>query len=263
MMKKFLFASVFALVAAGAFVGCSDDSDGSDDNTPKGNVVTVDFESANLGTDGFIWGKTMASEQEGIDWQGNPIVSKVFDGVLYSEDDAHVKSYFNDYGGTYDTWYGFVVSNQTDRSTEGLTNDKSVYDEGGAGGSKNFAVASYDAYNSVNGAGTPTIEFSVAVQPASIAIANTTYFYLWFEGSSQAEVVDSFVFITGWNNGVKGKEVRVQLADGAAGTVKSGWETVDLSSLGSVTSLTFTITSDDPSGMVPNYFAIDNLVYLK
>ena len=51
------------------------------------------------------------------------------------------------------------------------------------------------------------------------------------------------------------------MADKASGTVQSGWETLDLSSLGTVTSMTFTVESEDT--MCPYYFAIDNLAYEK
>lgn len=51
------------------------------------------------------------------------------------------------------------------------------------------------------------------------------------------------------------------LVDKASETVKSGWETVDLSKLGTVTSLTFTVSTTDSA--CPNYFAIDNLTYEK
>ena len=66
----------------------------------------------------------------------------------------------------------------------------------------------------------------------------------------------------------KGKKIRIRLkgydhdlVDKASETVKSGWETVDLSSLGPVTSLTFTVSTTDFN--CPNYFAIDNLTYEK
>lgn len=233
-MKKLFF---FALAAC-ALAACSDD----DDNAVV--TKTLDFESAGLGDEGYLWGKSLATEQDDVDWQGNPIRTNLFAGVLYTEEDASVKSYFNDYGGTYDTWYGFIVSNHTDRTTEGYANDKSVYAEGGAGGSKNFAVGYYDSYDSAKGAGIPTIEFGSAVKPVSVALANTTYFYLWFEGTSAAEV-------------------RVQMADAATDKVESGWKSVSLEALGSVTSLTFATENDDPSGFVPNYFALDNLTYRK
>lgn len=252
-MKKLFF---FALAAC-ALAACSDD----DDNAVV--TKTLDFESAGLGDEGYLWGKSLATEQDDVDWQGNPIRTNLFAGVLYTEEDASVKSYFNDYGGTYDTWYGFIVSNHTDRTTPGYANDKSVYAEGGAGGSKNFAVGYYDSYDSAKGAGIPTIEFGSAVKPVSVALANTTYFYLWFEGTSAAEVVDAYVIVTGWNNGTKTGEVRVQMADAATDKVESGWKSVSLEALGSVTSLTFATENDDPSGFVPNYFALDNLTYRK
>ena len=66
----------------------------------------------------------------------------------------------------------------------------------------------------------------------------------------------------------KGKKIRIRLkgydhdlVDKASETVKSGWETVDLSSLGTVTSLTFALSTTD--SMCPTYFAIDNLTYEK
>ena len=51
------------------------------------------------------------------------------------------------------------------------------------------------------------------------------------------------------------------LGDKASGTVISGWETVDLSKLGTVSSLIFALSTTD--SMCPNYFAIDNLTYEK
>lgn len=253
-MKKLFFLAF----AACAFAACSDNDDNAADPT-----VTLDFESAELGDGGYLWGKPKATQQEDVDWQGNPMLTNIFSGTLYTEEDASVKSYFNDYGGTYDTWYGFIVSNCTDRTTEGYANDKSVYAAGGAGGSKNFAVGYYDSYDSAKGAGIPTIEFQGEVKPLTVALANTTYFYLWFEGSSKAEVVDAYVIVSGWNKGTKTGEIRVQMADAALKKVKSGWEVVDLKSLGSVTSLTFTTENDDPTGFVPNYFALDDLTYRK
>lgn len=253
MKKSLLFA-----LAATVFAACSDDN-----NYYVNPKTTIGFEDAKLGDTGYLWGKPLATQQDGVDWMGNPIKTNLFSGVLYSEADVAVRSYFNDFGGTYDTWYGFVISSQTDRVTEGYTNDKSVYAEGGDGGSKAFAVGYYDAFGSAAGDGVPMIEFTGGVKPLSVAVANTTYFYLWFKGTSQAEVVDAYVVVTGWNGGVKTGEVRVKMADGTSKEVKSGWETVDLNSLGRVTSLTFTTVNEDLSGYVPNYFAIDNLIYLR
>lgn len=250
-MKKLFYT----LLAAAALAACTDEN-----NYYVDPVAVVDFEEARLGADGYIWGKTLADEIDDEDWMGNPIKSLYYYGPIYAQHDAVLMTYFNDFGGMYDVWNGFVVSSCTDRKTEGFTNDKSVYAEGGDAGSKQFAVAFYSDYTA-DGEGIPTIRFAGGVRPVSIAVANTTYLYLYFKGSNPAPVVDFEAVITGWNSGTKTGEVRVKLADAAAGSVHEGWETVDLSSLGTVTKLTFaTVTSDS---MAPNYLAIDNLAYQK
>lgn len=250
-MKKLFYT----LLAAAALAACSDEN-----NYYVDPVSVMDFEEARLGTDGYIWGKTLASEIDDEDWMGNPIKSLYYYGPLYAQGDAVLMTYFNDFGGMYDVWNGFVVSSCTDRETEGFTNDKSVYAESGDNGSKQFAVAFYSNFTA-DDEGIPTVRFAGGVRPLSIALANTTYLYLYFKGSAPAPVVDFEAVITGWNSGIKTGEVRVKLADGAANLVKEGWETVDLSSLGTVTQLTFAVETSDY--MAPNYLAVDNLVYQK
>ena len=82
--------------------------------------------------------------------------------------------------------------------------------------------------------------------------------YYTKEATSVADVKG---VITGYNGETKSGEVKFVMADKASGTVQSGWETLDLSSLGTVTSMTFTVESEDT--MCPYYFAIDNLAYEK
>ena len=252
-MKRFLVTPPLILLAALAFVGCDDDNDGP-------QIQTIGFEQAALGTDGFIWGKDQATEQDDTDYSGSPIKSNIYYGPVYTEKEAKVYTYYSDYGHTYETWNGFVISNHTDKKTEGYTNDKSVYADGGANGSAQFAAAYYAAWTPDN-RGVPTIEFATAVAPVSVAVANMTYLYLYFKGTKPAALVDVKAVITGYNSGAKTGEVTVMLVDKASETVKSGWETVDLSSLGTVTSLTFALSTTD--SMCPTYFAIDNLTYEK
>lgn len=249
-MKKLFYT----LLAAAAFAACSDD------NYYIDTIHVVDFEEARLGEGGYIWGKPLADAIDDVDWQGNPIQSLYYYGPVYAQGDAVMMTYFNDFGGLYDTWNGFVVSSCTDQKTEGYTNDKSVYAPSGDGGSKQFAVAFYSNFTA-DDEGIPTINFTGAVRPLSIALANTTYLYLYFKGSVPAPVVDFEAVITGWNSGIKTGEVRVKLAEAASGFVHEGWGTVDLSSLGTVTKLTFATETTDY--MAPNYLAIDNLVYEK
>lgn len=259
-MKKFLVTPLLFVAAAAAFVGC-DDNEYVYYEIP--DIRVIDFEGANLGTDGFIWGKDLATVQEELDiWQTPPVMmeSNLYYGPIYTEKEAQFFSYYSDYGHTYDVWNGIVISNHKDKKTEGYMNDKSVYADGGADGSAQFAALFYSP-DTTEDRGIPTVKFVGGVKPVSVDVANMTYLYLYFKGSSPAALVDVKAVITGYNSGRKTGEVTVTLVDKASETVKSGWETVDLSALGTVTSLTFaTSTTDDNC---PDYFAIDNLTYEK
>lgn len=252
-MKKLFYLAFAAL----AFAGCSDSND---EEVPGAKTTVIDFEGANLGAEGYIWGKPQArllteddaeSKTFGVGWL-------FFYDVLYTEDDASFYSLFTDYGGTYDTWNGIVISNHTDMTTPDYVNDKSVYATSGADGSSQFAVAFYGAWTAAP-YGIPLVRFATAVSPKSVAVANTTYFYLYAKEATS--VADVKGVITGYNGETKTGEVKFVMADQASGTVQSGWETLDLSSLGTVTSMTFTVESEDTS--CPYYFAIDNLAYEK
>ena len=82
-MKRFLVTPPLILLAALAFVGCDDDNDG-----PR--IQTIGFEQAALGTDGFIWGKDQATEQDDTDYSGSPIKSNIYYGPVYTEKEAKV-----------------------------------------------------------------------------------------------------------------------------------------------------------------------------
>lgn len=221
--------------------------------------VLIGFEGAELGTEGYIWGKEMATEQDDVDYQGNPTRSNIYYGSLWTEAEAQVWTYFSDSGHQYDTWNGFVVSNHHDMDTEGYLNDKSVYAEGGAQGSKQFAMAFHGAWTPAP-KGVPVIKFTKPVTPQTVEIANSTYVYLYFKNDVATAVKPDFTaVITGYNGTTKTQAVSVPLVSGE--TLKAGWESVNLSSLGEVTSLEFTVTCADERA--PYYFCVDNLKYLK
>ena len=70
-MKKLLLIAFAAL----AFAACSDD-----DKTPTPpHVETITFSDAELGADGYLWGKKLATDEDG---------SLVFEGVIYKEGKA-------------------------------------------------------------------------------------------------------------------------------------------------------------------------------
>ncbi|MEG1611654.1 MAG: DUF4465 domain-containing protein [Alistipes sp.] len=259
-MKKLLILAL----AAFAFAACSDDNDTSVAPPVTPDYKVIGFDSAQLGTDNFLWGKQLATEQEELDYLGKPMKSNIYYGSLYEEVyekncSAQIYTYYSDYGHTSDVWNGFILSSQTDRVTEGYKNDKSVYAEGGADGTKQFAVGFYGSFTPDN-KGVPVIKFSPAVTVQSLAVANTTYTYLYFTKTvTTPDKSDFKVVCTGYNGTTKTGEISVALVSGK--TVKAGWERVDLTSLGKVSSLTFTVVCTDQ--MAPSYFCIDNLLCKK
>lgn len=290
-MKKSLFISAFACVAALAVVGCSKD-DGEDNPGPQTepsyriisfeadeNIQDYLGEPVELGhidvysggtvaysRDHVFWAKPYATEEDDYEqkyWQGlyfQALDGKAMFGAYYDDGTLWDMSMS---GKVTDTWGGFVLSqhaNMTATSSD-WTNQFDVWAEGGANDSSTFAVG-YDSNTAGEGYmepkeyNAPQIEFATAVKPVRVYLANSTYTYTYFTG----EATDSYaVEITGWLNGTEGKTVTCQLVDGA--TRVSGWTPVDLSSLGEVDKLTF--KSVIAAGTyTPCYFCLDDL-YLE
>ena len=65
-MKKVLYT----LLAVAALTACTDEN-----NFYVDPVAVVDFEDARLGTDGYIWGKSLAEEIDDEDWMGKVCIS--------------------------------------------------------------------------------------------------------------------------------------------------------------------------------------------
>ncbi len=202
-------------------------------------------------------------------------------GVFYNGSDqaggfqsggATWKNSFTDFGGGFTAWSGFAYSTTTDTTTPGYLNQYSAYPGNGAG----------DAVYAVGYAALGAAEVflpSEGQTPVSVKIANTTYAALsMLQGDAFAKKFggvsgdDPDIFrltITGRRGEETVGQVQFFLADyrpvdNAQDKIVTGWETVDLSSLGSgITSLRFTLDSTDngPFGMnTPGYFALDDLV---
>ena len=92
-MKKLLLLAF----AAFAFAACSDD----DKMPTPPQLETISFSEVELGSDGYLWGKTLATDVDG---------SLEFEGVIYKEGSASLLSYFSDLGGVWDTWCMFAMS---------------------------------------------------------------------------------------------------------------------------------------------------------
>ncbi len=172
-------------------------------------------------------------------------------------------------------WGGFGYSNKTDTATPGLPNQFSAIPGAGAGGSSNYGIAFPGNFPPA------VVEIPVGATVQSIAITNTTYAYLSMrDGDAFARKFggisgndDDFFLLT-----ITGKDagnatigsVNFYLADyrfanNANDYLVNSWQTIDLSSIASARSLSFSLSSSDNGafGMnTPSYFAFDNLMVL-
>ena len=201
-------------------------------------VTTTTFESVSLPAPGYI-----NNSDPGLTINGN--------------------FFNNSFDSTYQSWSGWAISNTTDVTTAGYTNQYSAITGGGADGSSNYAVAfSGDSY----------INVAEGQQVFSLDVTNTTYAYLSMlngdQFAKQFGAGDFFTLSILGHDGLNGSggstgEVDFNLADflGSNHTIVNDWHTVDLTSLGAARSLTFTLSSSDNGdyGMnTPAYFAIDD-----
>ncbi len=178
----------------------------------------------------------------------------------------------NNYNAAYGSWDGFAYSNMTDTTTPGYGNQYSAITGGGAGGSANYGV-SYMGYSTP-----PTITFAGITDISGMYVTNTTYAYLSMRdsdsfakkfGGDDGSDPDWFKLST-WGiraDGSLTSPVDFYLADfrftdNSQDYIVNDWTWVDLSGLGNVVGLQFSLSSTDNGayGMnTPAYFALDDL----
>lgn len=184
----------------------------------------------------------------------------------------------NEYDHDWGYWSGgFVYSRSTDVTTAGYTNDFSAFTGSGAGGSTNYAV---------NYGG--NIDFGAETEVSAITVTNTTYAALsMMNGDFYGKVFGSSVNSQGQVDGTNGEDffrllitgydanndsvgqvtfylADYRFADSTQDYIVDTWETIDLTSLGTIRYLSFSLESSDvgQNGMnTPAYFALDNLIY--
>lgn len=184
----------------------------------------------------------------------------------------------NDYQGYWAG--GFIYSRSTDVTTAGYLNDFSAYTGIGASNSSNYGVS-----NSYSGS---SIDFGEETELTSITLTNATYAALsMLNGDFFGKVFGSVNNAQGNPDGTNGEDyfrllitgidingdttdqvifylADYRFADSTQDYIVDTWETIDLTSLGTIRYLEFTLESSDtgPNGMnTPAYFALDNLVY--
>jgi hypothetical protein len=185
---------------------------------------------------------------------------------------------------TIATWgvysQGWAYSNITDNTTTGSFNDKSSFTGGGATLSDQYGVCNTND----NVDHRTFLNTGLAFTPTEVVVSNATYTALSMQnGDMFAKQFGSIYNAAGEIDGTNGEdslvltiigldednlptgnEVEFFLADFRNGstTIINTWETVDLTSLGTVFGLDFTLTSSDNGdwGMnTPQYFVMDNL----
>ena len=182
----------------------------------------------------------------------------------------------NNYNTTYSSWDCFAYSNMTDQTTQDWTNMYSVY-AGEANSGNNFGLffppmGGYEDGNTyVSESG--KCYFTNPVEISSIWITNSTLGALSIingDAYSDAFTVDEDDFfkliIVGKNGETQTGEIEFMLADytGETGIVIDTWQEVDLSSLGTVDTLLFSLVSTnygDYGINNPTYFCLDDVTY--
>jgi hypothetical protein len=207
--------------------------------SPRANAAVVDFEDLSLAAESYWNG----SDGSGGFTSGNA-------------------TFNNNYDAAWGTWDGFSYSNLTDTTTEGLNGQYSAIAGGGALNTPTYVIA----YCSTFAASPPTVTFSSAQTVTGAYVTNNNYaYYSMLNGDPFAkkfEEGDWFTLtITGKDaNGDMTGTVDFNLATGT--DIINTWEWVDLSALGTVKSLEFSLSSSDSGvfGMnTPAYFCMDFL----
>ena len=223
--------------------------------------VVVDFEDLSLPDSESQWSGEYPSDGVG----GTGVVVDFFSrGVGFTN--------YSD--GDWNYWDGFAYSNMSDVTTAGYGNQFSAYTGTGYNPGDDIYAVGYVGFTTV-----PTVTFGSPTAVVGAYFTNTTYAALAMLngeppakrfGGAGGDDPDWFLLtITGRDGG--GEETGTvpfyladyTSADNALDYVADQWEYVDLTSLGIVKSIEFTLSSSDVGdyGMnTPAYFAMDNLV---
>lgn len=246
--------------------------------TPPAYGAVVDFEDISLSPESYFNGPTDNSVESPGGW-GSTVANGTFQsgGVDFS----------NSHNLTFGSWSGFSVSNTTDTTTPGFTNQYSAYTGIGDNGSSNYGMAfgyrdldSFDSNNISDLLSLPSLFLPDGFEIASAALTNATYaalsmlagdgFAKEFGGDSGNDEDYFLLSIFGIDAEGQALETSVEFyladyrfSDNSMDYIVDEWVDVDLSSLSNAASLHFNLTSSDVGdyGMnTPAYFAIDNIV---
>jgi hypothetical protein len=171
-------------------------------------------------------------------------------------------------------WEGFAYSNTTDTTTPDFTNQYSAITGMGADGSSNYGVCYAEGFYVTM----PTITFADEVNLAEAYITNTTYAFLAMQdgnapakkfGGDTGDDLDWYLLT------ITGKDVDEDVTgviefyladfrfdDNSQDYIVDEWTPVNLSGLGQVKTVEFSVSSSDTGDFginTPTYFAIDSI----
>lgn len=220
---------------------------------------------------------TPESHWDGSDLSGAPVPGGFGETAYIQTKDVEgvgFRNTYTDWGG-YGSWSGFAISNHTDTTTPGWGNQYSAYTGGGAGASANYAVGFFATYEA-----STHISLGALTDLAGkgMSVTNTTYAALEMLnggygkkfGGATGDDADWFLLtITGYAAGAPtGTTLDFYLADyrfadNSQDYIVDAWTFLDLSPLGGVDELRFSLSSSDTGGLgmnTPAYFAMDNFL---
>ena len=204
-----------------------------------------------------------------------------FEGMLKNyENGQHLNGNFhsnnynfvNYYNQAYDSYSGFAYSKMDDVTTAGYTNQHSAITGEGNNSSDNYLVSFVSSFD-----GADYIKLDTATVLNGFYVTNSTYTYLsmlngdayakQFGGTSGDDEDYYILTIKAYNNSVYSDSINFYLADyrfadNSQDYIIDAWTFVDLTSLNTIDSLTFELSSSDNGayGMnTPAYFCMDDI----
>ena len=237
-MKKYLLT--FAVLAMGMvmFTSCNKDDDDS-----KTAVLTFEGDTWNALIDNPQYNGSLLYGEKATSYAWSDAATGISGGLTLA------------WGGQYGfSEGGTAISNYIDANLTDHANYNYQLAVPASNGSKNFAVVYCDA----------TIKFAAGVSRVirSMEIGPTTYeLGVVKNGDGYAASLAQSGYFTLTITADNGKKLDVDMA--RDGKILDKWTKVDLTSLGAVNSLTFTMDGSDKSDYGvkhPKYFAFDNVV---
>lgn len=254
-MKKYLFLAAALLAGSTLFTSCSED-----DDKVELKVLTFEGDAFSALIDAPQYGGTLLYGEK--DGEGQTIIPN------YSWTDKGNTLLSGGLTKAWGGYYGYseggvAISNYLDEDLEKHNDYKHQLAVPVTNGSLNFAVVYCDASIAFSDSVARVIR-GMQVAPTTYELGVITYGDGW--ASSLANGGELTVDIEGLNGKASTGHVKVDMAKD--GNLLKSWTNVDLTSLGKVTELKFTMTGTDysndkkdPSAIKsPKYFAFDNVV---